>query len=86
MKFTEAQLESAIIELLKDEGYPYVSGESILRSPQELLVKKDLREYLAKRYSSDGIVSAGVKVCFPHVAEKWQIWTKLCKLCWKCTF
>lgn len=31
MKFTEAQLESAIIELLRVEGYPHESGEAIKR-------------------------------------------------------
>ncbi len=31
MKFTEAKLELAIIELLKNEGYPHVSGETISR-------------------------------------------------------
>lgn len=34
MKFTEAQLEAAIIELLGAEGYPHVLGEAIERSPQ----------------------------------------------------
>jgi hypothetical protein len=34
MKFTEAQLESAIIELLRAEGYPHVLGEAIERQPQ----------------------------------------------------
>jgi len=28
MKFTEAQLESAIIELLEAEGYPHVINET----------------------------------------------------------
>jgi hypothetical protein len=31
MKFTEAQLEAAIIELLGAEGYPHVLGEAIMR-------------------------------------------------------
>lgn len=43
MKFTEAQLESAIIELLGAEGYPHVLGEAIERQPQEVLIKADLR-------------------------------------------
>jgi len=43
MKFTEAQLESAIIELLGAEGYPHVLGEAIARQPQEVLIKSDLR-------------------------------------------
>jgi len=33
MKFTEAQLETAIIELLEVEGYPHVLGEAIERQP-----------------------------------------------------
>ena len=55
MKFTEAQLESAIIELLGIEGYPHVLGEAIARQPQEVLIKEDLRHFLAKRYAADFI-------------------------------
>ena len=60
MKFTEAQLESAIIDLLKDEGYPYLSGESIIRSPLEVLIKADLREYLVSRYEAEGITEGEI--------------------------
>jgi hypothetical protein len=80
MKFTEAQLESAIIELLGVEGYPHVLGEAIDlsagdaqaglsagdaqaglsdgqagRQPQEVLIKADLRAFLAKQYAADHI-------------------------------
>jgi type I restriction enzyme R subunit len=55
MKFTEAQLESAIIELLEAEGYPHVLGEAIDRQPQEVLIKADLRAFLAKQYAADHI-------------------------------
>lgn len=55
MKFTEAQLESAIIELLGAEGYPHVLGEGIERQPQEVLIKADLRAFLAKQYAADDI-------------------------------
>ncbi len=55
MKFTEAQLESAIIELLGVEGCPHVLGEAIVRQPQEVLIKADLRAFLAKQYASDHI-------------------------------
>ncbi len=54
-KFTEAQLESAIIELLAAEGYPHVLGEAIERQPQEVLIKADLRTFLAKQYANDAI-------------------------------
>jgi hypothetical protein len=36
MKFTEAQLKAAIIELLGAEGTPHVLGEAIERSPTPL--------------------------------------------------
>jgi len=55
MKLTEAQLESAIIELLGVEGYPYVLGEAIERQSQEVLIKADLRAFLAKQYAADKI-------------------------------
>jgi len=52
MKFTEAQLEAAIIELLGEQGFPYVAGEEISCSNSEVLIKEDLRTYLAKQYQS----------------------------------
>lgn len=55
MKFTEAQLEAAIIELLGVEGYPHVLGEAIERQPQEVLIKEDLCAFLAKQYAADKI-------------------------------
>ena len=47
-KFTKAQLESAIIELLEAEGYSYVKGEAIARQPHEVIIEDDLRAFLAK--------------------------------------
>jgi type I restriction enzyme R subunit len=55
VKFTEAQLEAAIIELLGAGGYPHVLGEAIERQPQEVLIKADLRAFLARRYAEDKI-------------------------------
>lgn len=54
-KFTEEKLEQAIIELLEVEGYPHVLGENISREPDEVLIKEDLRRYLASRYAADNI-------------------------------
>ena len=59
MKFTEAQLEAAIIELLDAEGYPHVPGEDIDRQPHEVLIKDDLRAFLARHYATDGIKPTG---------------------------
>ena len=55
MKFSEYQLESAIIELLEAEGYPHVLGEAIDHQPQEVVIKADLRTFLSKRYAPDDI-------------------------------
>jgi len=57
MKFTEERLEQAIIELLGKEGYPHTRGEAIERAPEDVLIKSDLREFLAKRYQAEGITS-----------------------------
>ena len=50
MKFTEEKLENAFIELLGIEGYPHFLGNSILRSPDDVLIDQDLIDYLLKKY------------------------------------
>ncbi len=60
-KFTEAQLEQAIIELLGEEGYPHLLGETISRSPDEVLIKDDLRKFLREQYASDGITQVEIE-------------------------
>ncbi|MCB0303974.1 MAG: type I restriction endonuclease subunit R [Calditrichaeota bacterium] len=61
MKFTEAQLEAAIIELLEAQGYPHVPGDTIERQPQEVLIKADLRAFLARQYAADGITPGEIE-------------------------
>ena len=53
MKFTEDRLEQAIIELLSAEGYPHTLGEALDRNPDDVLIKSDLRQFLATRYKDD---------------------------------
>jgi len=55
MKFTEERLEQAIIELLGKEGYPHSFGEQVERTTEDVLIKSDLREFLAERYKNDSI-------------------------------
>lgn len=44
MKFTEAKLEQAFIELLENEGYPHFVGSSLVRSSEdEVLIEGDLK-------------------------------------------
>ncbi|PVZ65656.1 hypothetical protein [Pelagibaculum spongiae] len=60
MKFTEQQLEKAIIQLLGEQGYPHVAGSQITRAPEEVLIKDDLRAFLAKQYKAEGITQGEI--------------------------
>ncbi|MEZ9679584.1 type I restriction endonuclease subunit R [Vibrio splendidus] len=61
LKFTEAKLEQAIIELLGEQGYPHVVGEQIAREDKEqVLILDDLRRYLAKQYRGDAITESEI--------------------------
>jgi len=60
MKFTEAKLEQAIIELLGEQGYPHLNGGELNRSNTEVLIKDDLRVFLATRYASADITSGEI--------------------------
>jgi hypothetical protein len=66
--FTEAKLESAIITLLQDEGYEYVSGDSIVRKTSAVFIREDLSRYLSNRYHKDNrsiparISTSGLKI------------------------
>ncbi|MCP4399108.1 MAG: hypothetical protein GY801_17640, partial [bacterium] len=62
MKFTEAQLEAAIIELLEAEGYPHVPALRQAQEPaQEALIKDDLRAFLSRQYAADDITPAEIE-------------------------
>ena len=53
MKFTEAKLEQAFIELLENEGYPHFVGSSLVRGGEdEVLIEDDLKSYLLTRYQN----------------------------------
>ena len=53
----EAQLELSVMELFQQEGYQYLSGDSILRETTDVLLKDDLRMYLMMKYAADGITA-----------------------------
>lgn len=55
MKFTEAQLEKAFIELLEQEGFAHQLGLSISRKPEDVLIEEDLKSFLLKKYANEGI-------------------------------
>lgn len=60
MKFTEERLEQAIIELLEQESIAHAHGGTIERAPDEVLIKTDLREFLADQYQADDITDGEI--------------------------
>jgi len=61
MKFNEAQLEQAFIDLLGEQGYPHVLGEQIERSNDEVLIQEDLRRFLLAQYAKENITESEVE-------------------------
>jgi len=60
MKFTEAQLEQAFIDLLGQEGITHQHGGDISRADDEVLIKADIKSYLLGRYKAEGITDTEV--------------------------
>lgn len=58
--FNEYALEMSIMELFKDEGHIYLSGDQIHRERTEVLLVNDIRQYLYNRYAKDGITPSEV--------------------------
>ena len=54
-KFTEDELEHAIIELFEQQDYIYVPGENIHRQYEDILLEDDLRSFLSARYAASGL-------------------------------
>ena len=49
-KFTEAQLEEAIIELFQEQGYDYINGDKLHRKFDEVFLEDDMKSFLGRRY------------------------------------
>jgi len=60
MKFTEAKLEQAILELLGEQGYPHLNGGELQRNKSEVLIKDDLRAFLQTRYQHANITTGEI--------------------------
>jgi len=61
MKFTEAKLEEAIIELLGQEGHEHIKGAQIPRAVDEVLWQAQLERFLRKRYAAEKITSEEIR-------------------------
>lgn len=61
MKFVESKLEQSFIELLAQEDYTHVLGETIQRPVDEVLIEADLQSFLLSQYKTEGINLVEVK-------------------------
>lgn len=46
MKFTEYKLEATFVQLIAEQGYPHVLGESIQRNKEDVLIDEDVLHFL----------------------------------------
>lgn len=60
-QFNEAELESAIIELFKAQGYDYMLGDTIERKYEDVLLLDDLRAYLFEHYADKNLTESEVQ-------------------------
>ena len=67
-KFTEAELERAIIEIFKQQGYQYVPGKNIHRKYDDILLVDDLKAYISERYASESISDSEMKKIVNQIA------------------
>ncbi|WP_420148590.1 type I restriction endonuclease subunit R [Spirosoma sp.] len=58
--FTEAALEELFCQLLASQHYPHHLGETLTRTPEEVLIEDDLRIYLLRRYKAEGLTNSEV--------------------------
>ena len=68
--FNESQLEQAIIDLLKEQGYEHKKGEEIVRDLDEVVLHDDLAQYLRNRYKNDGITEQEVESAIRVITQK----------------
>lgn len=60
-KFTEDELEHAIIELFQMQGYEYTYGEDIHRRFEDILLEDDLRAFLNRKYADKNLSDVEMK-------------------------
>ena len=61
MKFTEEKLETAFIELLRNENFPHHPGNTLIRAAGEVLIEEDLLHFLLTQYKYEGLTVTEAK-------------------------
>lgn len=54
-RFSEAELEKAFIQLFEEEGYEYVSAESLDRDNKDILLLDDLYAFIKNKYQDENL-------------------------------
>ena len=55
IRFNEAQLEQAFIDLLGQKEIPHFLGNSISRTDDEVLIEEDLKAFLLSQYKNENL-------------------------------
>jgi type I restriction enzyme R subunit len=58
LKFTEAKLENAFVDLISKEGFPHFHGVELSRQLDDVLIEADLLNYLLTKYKKDNLTSS----------------------------
>ena len=61
MKFTEEKLETAFIELLRNENFPHHPGNTLIRAAGEVLIEEDLLHFFLTQYKYEGLTVTEAK-------------------------
>lgn len=67
-KFTEDDLEHAIIELFEEQDYTYVNGETMHRRFEDVLIEEDLKGYIRQRYADYQLSENEIQVLVNELA------------------
>lgn len=67
--FTEADLEDAIIQLFKQEGYGYVYGDDIHRKLEDIILVDDLRSFICNKYASANLTTTEINTIINRVID-----------------
>ncbi|HZJ69047.1 MAG TPA: HsdR family type I site-specific deoxyribonuclease [Candidatus Eisenbacteria bacterium] len=68
-KFTEEELEKAIIQLFEDQGYDYVSGDEIHRRYEDVILEDDLKEFIFRKYASYNLTNLEIKTILNKITN-----------------
>ena len=55
MPFIESDLENLIIDQIKNKDYEYVYGENLERNYEDIIIEKDLIQFLESKYINEEI-------------------------------